>query len=109
MSRLWCVMELFTFIVMGGNKHDVHLQLLAEEDELDEKAELIEKFTHFDAAEATCFLPEDTENLMNTIEGPFLPPSHPCILSSFLYPCRSCASPFSCHHTHGSWFMAPGS
>jgi hypothetical protein len=59
-SRLWCVMELFVFVRMGGQKSDIVLSLLDKVD-----------LTRFDAGNAQCFLDLDRQKLLAVIESSF--------------------------------------
>ena len=65
-------MECFTFILMGGTTEQIEVLLLAQEGDGESamQEELIDTFRHFDASKATCFLQEDTDRLLGTIEGP---------------------------------------
>ena len=67
----WCIMECFTFILMGGTTEQIEVLLLAQEGDGESamQEELIDTFRHFDASKATCFLQEDTDRLLGTIEG----------------------------------------
>ena len=64
-------MECFTFILMGGTTEQIEVLLLAQEGDGESamQEELIDTFRHFDASKATCFLQEDTDRLLGTIEG----------------------------------------
>ena len=62
-SRLWCVMELFVFLRMGGARENMHVKPLTESDVL--------QFTQFDAARARCFLDADRQRLLAVIEACF--------------------------------------
>lgn len=68
-SRLWCVMELFTYMIMGGSTDQIEVLLLPTDQE--GRDALIAQFRKFDARQAVCFLQEDTDRLQNTIEGGF--------------------------------------
>ena len=60
-----CVVELFTFLRMGGSRDDVAVRLL---DTNDAQMRLLAKF---DAGKAKCFLPQDRERLLAVIEAGF--------------------------------------
>ena len=62
-------MECFTFILMGGTTEQIEVLLLAQDGESDMQEELIGTFRHFDASKAKCYLQEDTDRLLGTIEG----------------------------------------
>ena len=68
-TRLWCVMELFTFVRMGHSQERIYFkQLGGEETEL--------ALARFDAAKARCFYNRDREKLLAVVESGFgdLPP-----------------------------------
>ena len=65
-TRLWCVVELFVYLRMGGRKEAVLVQLLEEDG-----AELPLLLSRFDAAKARCFLDEDRHKLLAVIEAAF--------------------------------------
>lgn len=60
-SRLWCVMEVYTFVQMGGKSDRVALRPLGG----------FSGFARFDAAKANCFLPKDKHKLLAVIEAGF--------------------------------------
>ena len=63
-SRLWCVMELFTFLKMGGSRDRI---VLKRPDQMQgTKKNLLEGF---DAKRAKCYLPEDRQRLLGVIEA----------------------------------------
>ena len=72
-SRLWCVMELFTFARMGGNQErvEIHLNAHPDEDQTEARRLLTEQFAAFDAGNAQCFLASDREHLLAVIEAGF--------------------------------------
>ena len=61
--RLWCVMELFTFIQMGGERGRITVRELVEGAR--------SRLAAFDAAKAKCFLPKDKHKLLSVIEAGF--------------------------------------
>ena len=67
-TRMWCIMECFTFILMGGTTEQIEVRLLARG--ATEQDELISTFRDFNASDATRYLQEDTDRLLGTIEGP---------------------------------------
>ena len=70
--RLWCVMEIFTFLKMGGSLERIEIIPLTEtEDKEQARMRLIEQFAMFDAAEAECFKVEDRQKLLAVIEASF--------------------------------------
>ena len=62
--RLWCVMELFVFLQMGGARERVTALALPGK-------EVQRELATFDAAKAQCFKQEDRERLLSIIEGAF--------------------------------------
>ena len=62
-TRLWCLMELFTFIQMGGERERITVC------ELSEGAR--SGLATFDAAKASCFLVKDKHKLLAVIEAGF--------------------------------------
>ena len=63
-SRLWCVVELFVFLKMGGEKERIRVLELGG---VDVRVAL----NRFDAAHAKCFLVEDQERLLAIVEAGF--------------------------------------
>jgi len=63
-TRLWCVMELFTFLRMGGNRERMNVVELGG---VEGRAAL----ARFDASKAQCFLKRDREKLLAVIEAGF--------------------------------------
>ena len=64
-TRLWCVMELFVFLRMGGRHEEVVVRLLGD---ADTQRSL---FSRFDAGKARCFLAKDRQQLLAVIESGF--------------------------------------
>ena len=60
-SRLWCIMELFTFLKMGGGSARMKLLPLATAADMRD----------FDVESASCFLDEDRQRLLSVIEVGF--------------------------------------
>lgn len=65
LTRLWCIMELFTYLLAGGDQHAVVLCTLHASNRFDTLVR------EFNAAEATCFLQHDKLRLLSVIEGAF--------------------------------------
>ena len=100
-SRLWCVMELFTFArsecpllylnhatrrsngclpfvaracaTVGGDQErvEIHLNAHPKESQTESRRLLTEQFATFDAGKAQCFLASDREHLLAVIEAGF--------------------------------------
>ena len=64
-SRLWCVMELFVYVRMGGRYEDVIVKLLSRTDDINAALESL------DASEAQCFRDSDRQRLLAVIEASF--------------------------------------
>jgi hypothetical protein len=64
-SRLWCVMEIFVFVRMGGTRDAMVVKLL------DATGSLATCLTEFDAGKAKCFLDGDRQRLWAVIEASF--------------------------------------
>ena len=72
-ERLWCVMEIFVFLHMGGSLDRITIEIIAHPDTVDTDARqlLTAQFACFDAAKAQCFKVEDREKLLAVIEAAF--------------------------------------
>ena len=72
-ERLWCVMEIFVFLHMGGSLDRITIEIIAQQDtvETDARQLLTAQFACFDAAKAQCFKVEDREKLLAVIEAAF--------------------------------------
>ena len=66
-SRLWCIMELFTFLKMGGTRSRIVLKGEAQGD--DDKTIKRELLKGFDASKAQCHVAEDRQRLLGVIEA----------------------------------------
>jgi len=64
-TRLWCVMEIFVFVQMGGERERAVILPLTDD------PDLLGKLVRFNAGEAQCFLPGDRHKLLATIESSF--------------------------------------
>jgi len=72
LSRLWCIMEIFTFVQMCRRTDDIEFHILVHEDrEWQDSAAVKEAFERFDARECECFLAEDKEQMLQIILGAF--------------------------------------
>ena len=72
-SRLWCVMEIFTFLRMGRAKERIELRLISNpgQNQAAAKRELAAQLATFNAAKAECFKQEDRQKLLAVIEAGF--------------------------------------
>ncbi len=71
LERLWCLLEIFVYLEMGGRVDDVTLVLAPPEGTDDVDAYFEERFARFDVAHATCFDPVERDRLLATIEAGF--------------------------------------
>lgn len=62
-SRLWCVMELFVYLQMGGDKERIVVYAFG--------TEVQSSIAAFDAGKAKCFLDGDRQQLLAVIESGF--------------------------------------
>ena len=63
-ERLWCVVEVFTFVRMGGLRENMKMTALGG-------TEIHEGLAKFDARKAQCFLPRDRHKLCAIVEAGF--------------------------------------
>ena len=72
-ERLWCVMEIFVYLHMGGSLDRITIEIIAQQDTVEKDARqlLTAQFACFDAAKAQCFKVEDREKLLAVIEAAF--------------------------------------
>ena len=66
LSRLWCIMEVFTFLVLGSDAARLKLIRI-----LDDAGDVGDALDGFAASRARCFLAEDRERLLGVIESGF--------------------------------------
>ena len=66
LERLWCLLEIFVYLEMGGRVDDVTLVLAPPDDDV-----LSRRFARFDVAHAKCFDPVERDRLLATIEAGF--------------------------------------
>ena len=71
LERLWCLLEIFVYLEMGGRVDDVTLVLAPPEGTDDVDAYFEERFARFDVSHATCFDPVERDRLLATIEAGF--------------------------------------
>ena len=63
--RSQCVIEVFTFVQMGGQHENMPVKPLDDDDDT------YSKLSRFDAGKAQCFLPKDRDKLLAVIEASF--------------------------------------
>lgn len=72
LSRLWCVMEIFTYVHMGGRLEQIRLlPVLRKDQEYADQLEINTMFEDFDAKHSTCFLDTDKIKLLGIIHSAF--------------------------------------
>ena len=70
-TRLWCVVELFVFIRMGGERDCLRVYELGTISDSETKAAVHSSLMRFDASKAQCFLTRDRHHLLAVIESGF--------------------------------------
>jgi len=70
LSRLWCILELFTYAHMDGDIASVDVLLVTRpaEDGIGDAEAIAKSFDEFDAKECTCFCPQDKQRILAIIE-----------------------------------------
>eukprot|EP00931_Biecheleriopsis_adriatica_P097335 TRINITY_DN7109_c0_g2_i1.p1 TRINITY_DN7109_c0_g2~~TRINITY_DN7109_c0_g2_i1.p1 ORF type:complete len:526 (+),score=68.52 TRINITY_DN7109_c0_g2_i1:20-1597(+) len=72
LCRLWCVIELFTFVHMGRRLDHLEFEFVLREGEEDVDMDSIEDaFVDFDASRCDCFNPEDKERMLDIVLAAF--------------------------------------
>jgi len=72
LSRLWCIMELFTFVHSGGKTSDITvIPVLRRGHELDDRAAMRQSFLDFDVMNCECFNISDKEKMLDIIQFAF--------------------------------------
>lgn len=70
LSRLWLILELFTYVHMGGNIEDIELvPVLRQRHEIEDMESIHEAFEHFDVDNCQCYSVNDKERLLRIIEA----------------------------------------
>jgi hypothetical protein len=68
LTRLWCVVELFTFVHMGGSKHRITVLPLAPADVEEQDSHRIEqRLSDFDARQCDCSQSDDKDRMLKII------------------------------------------
>jgi len=71
-SRLWCILEVFTHVHMGGSPGDIEMvQVLREGFELEDASAVEACFNAFDVQACQCFDPADKHRMLALIEASF--------------------------------------
>jgi len=72
LSRLWCIMEIFTFVHIGRGVNKIDFELVERAGHEDEDMRSVERcFEEFDAEQCECFLAEDKERMLSIIHAAF--------------------------------------
>jgi len=72
LSRLWCIVEIFTFVQMGRSIDNIEVQVVLPEGCGQEDAGFARlSFENFDARECDCFLAKDKAKMLSIILGAF--------------------------------------
>jgi len=73
LCRLWCIMEVFTFVHMGRSIDKLEFQLLLQEGRQQQQAAALkEAFERFDVRECECFRIEDKERMLKIIDSAYV-------------------------------------
>ena len=71
-TRLWCIMEMFIFLRMGGSPDRLTvIPLVGDRSGTDTEQALRRNFTTFKASKAQCYDPNDKHRLLAVIESGF--------------------------------------
>jgi len=74
-TRLWCAMELFTFLFMGGASAESmadslsRIEVLILDDSADSTRSMLALFRNFDVRSALCHKPDERESMLGVIES----------------------------------------
>merc|ERR1719296_25648 len=69
LSRLWCILEMFTYVHMGGRTEDIEvIWVLREGHEDDDIHAVNDAFGAFDASASECSCVEERERLLGIIQ-----------------------------------------
>jgi len=72
LTRLWCIVELFSFVQMGRPMDSIEFRVLTRDGcEEQDVGTIVQAFEHFDARECECFLAEDKERMLQIILAAF--------------------------------------
>merc|ERR1719416_2781 len=72
LHRLWCILEIFTFVHMGRNLQNLELEVITREHRFDEDLFAIDcAFDDFDAECCRCHNTEDKERMLGIIYAAF--------------------------------------
>lgn len=69
LSRLWCIIEIFTYVHMGGLVEDVQVQAVVRAGREEEDFQsIMQTFSCFDVAACRCFNAEDKHRLLAMVD-----------------------------------------
>jgi len=72
LKRLWCIMELFTFVHMGGDIERIKLiPITRDGNEAQDREKINASFAKFDARECACVMERDRSNILSIIDAAF--------------------------------------
>eukprot|EP00443_Scrippsiella_acuminata_P097069 CAMPEP_0115724854 /NCGR_PEP_ID=MMETSP0272-20121206/81001_1 /TAXON_ID=71861 /ORGANISM="Scrippsiella trochoidea, Strain CCMP3099" /LENGTH=530 /DNA_ID=CAMNT_0003168107 /DNA_START=8 /DNA_END=1601 /DNA_ORIENTATION=+ len=72
LNRLWCIIEIFTYIMMGGSIEDIDVRLVLREQHAEEdKKSILVALESFDVANCQCYNPADKERILCVIDTAF--------------------------------------
>merc|ERR1712226_1189911 len=71
-SRLWCTIELFTYVHMGRSVDQVDFVIVQRDGrEVEDMHSVVAGFEFFEAEQCTCFVAEDKERMLTIIHAAF--------------------------------------
>lgn len=69
LSRLWCILELFTYVQMGGASDEIRVVPVVREDSAEKDIAAVEDAIHqFDVRECECVDPQDQQRIVEVFE-----------------------------------------
>jgi hypothetical protein len=72
LSRLWCIMEIFSYIMMGGRLSHIDLiPIVPSDTDEDPVSRIQSSFEDFDAGACECFQESDKEKMLSVIQTAF--------------------------------------
>ena len=79
LDRMWCVLELFVFIQMGGSVENIQLQFIPPDETSDPECKKFstpleyfeDRFENFDVTNAQCYDPLQKDRLLSVVEAGF--------------------------------------
>jgi len=72
LSRLWCIIELFAYVHIGGSIDRIEFRpVLRKGQEGADMGAIKDAFRSFDAAQCSCAIPEDKEKMLGIVEAAF--------------------------------------